>query len=237
MENMWNNMKIPRYYDTPEGLVVTEERRAYEKAYREANKEKIKAYRESKKDILNELARKKRHKEKYPNGVKPLPKSVIYRNAKNKPCTDCGVILPPFAMDMDHCRGEKKFTPALYARAEITREVLVEELTKCDPVCVNCHRLRTSRRQPEPRHLKRRSIREAVEYLNELKKQPCTDCKQFFEPICMDFDHVRGEKKFNISQGKSYKKEVIMEELTKCELVCANCHRFRTQFTKRKKPN
>ena len=46
----------------------------------------------------------------------------------------------------------------------------------------------------------------------------------------MDFDHVRGIKKANISTmvRQAYSIETIKEEVAKCDLVCANCHRKRT---------
>lgn len=63
------------------------------------------------------------------------------------------------------------------------------------------------------------------------KDTPCLDCGHRFPLVCMDFDHVRGEKKFNVSQAYnvagSWQK--IIDEIAKCEIVCANCHRIRTQ--------
>ena len=61
-----------------------------------------------------------------------------------------------------------------------------------------------------------------------LKKDPCIDCGECYPPYVMDFDHVRGEKVCQIGcyLNTSWKK--ILEELQKCELVCANCHRERT---------
>lgn len=70
--------------------------------------------------------------------------------------------------------------------------------------------------------------------VNELKSQPCTDCRQIFDPECMDFDHLDGaEKSFNVSSGvtRAYHSwEAILIEIAKCELVCANCHRLRTKI-------
>lgn len=47
----------------------------------------------------------------------------------------------------------------------------------------------------------------------------------------MDFDHVRGKKSFNIGGGKmgTPSFEAIEVEIAKCDLVCANCHRIRTE--------
>lgn len=61
----------------------------------------------------------------------------------------------------------------------------------------------------------------------------CADCGGIFPPVCMDFDHVRGIKRADISYmvQKTYTWTVIEEEIAKCELVCANCHRIRTEKT------
>lgn len=47
-----------------------------------------------------------------------------------------------------------------------------------------------------------------------------------------DFDHVRGEKTFGVARIANYSKDRIMLELEKCELVCACCHRLRTERRK-----
>lgn len=45
----------------------------------------------------------------------------------------------------------------------------------------------------------------------------------------MDFDHVRGTKKFAISTyAHAVSSETLTKEIAKCDLVCANCHRERT---------
>ncbi len=45
----------------------------------------------------------------------------------------------------------------------------------------------------------------------------------------MDFDHVRGDKRKDLSHLKSCDPKVIVAEIALCELVCAVCHRVRTQ--------
>lgn len=71
---------------------------------------------------------------------------------------------------------------------------------------------------------------EAFAYVAKLKTQPCVDCKQSFHPAAMDFDHVRGTKKYRIAWmlNKPCLLEEIKKEIAKCELVCACCHRVRT---------
>lgn len=70
---------------------------------------------------------------------------------------------------------------------------------------------------------------EAREWMNELKRRPCMDCGRVFPPCAMDFDHQpETAKKFVPSRLKSVSKKLAMEELSKCDVVCACCHRIRT---------
>jgi len=77
-----------------------------------------------------------------------------------------------------------------------------------------------------------RSYAKAKEWLYALKSHPCTDCHQSFPPVCMQFDHVpeRGEKllEINMLTASTKKRELLLLELVKCDLVCANCHCIRT---------
>lgn len=75
-----------------------------------------------------------------------------------------------------------------------------------------------------------------VDHIESLKNAPCTDCTNSFPPECMDFDHVRGEKLFNIGHmaARTPPLQVILDEIAKCELVCANCHRIRTRKRSKK---
>lgn len=67
--------------------------------------------------------------------------------------------------------------------------------------------------------------------IEDHKRQPCMDCGGEFPPVAMDFDHVRGVKSAGLSWLATHTVSVerIMAELAKCDLVCANCHRIRTQ--------
>lgn len=74
--------------------------------------------------------------------------------------------------------------------------------------------------------------RELKAWMIELKSKPCSDCGNSFDTCCMDFDHRIGtNKKYNLGSmfAHHYSKELIQEELNKCDLVCANCHRIRTK--------
>jgi hypothetical protein len=65
--------------------------------------------------------------------------------------------------------------------------------------------------------------------LVELKQVACMDCGGMFPPWAMDFDHVRGVKLFNLSRGSGRGRRGMLAEVSKCDIVCSNCHRDRTQ--------
>ena len=69
-------------------------------------------------------------------------------------------------------------------------------------------------------------------WMVDLKSGPCCDCGGVFEVCCMDFDHRVGtDKTYNIGSmfAHHYSVDIITAELSKCDLVCANCHRIRTR--------
>jgi hypothetical protein len=81
----------------------------------------------------------------------------------------------------------------------------------------------------------KRSRERNYSYVNEIKETtPCADCDKHFDAVCMDFDHVRGEKVKDIAKmtNACCTLEAIQEEIDKCDLVCANCHRIRTRDRK-----
>jgi hypothetical protein len=62
-----------------------------------------------------------------------------------------------------------------------------------------------------------------------LSKRACVDCG-LRDPVVFEFDHVRGAKSFTIGsmlhKAVSWKK--ILDEIEKCDIRCANCHRRKT---------
>lgn len=60
-----------------------------------------------------------------------------------------------------------------------------------------------------------------------LKDNHCVDCGND-NPIVLEFDHLHN-KQYGIStMMSSYPWEKILVEISKCEVVCANCHKIRT---------
>jgi hypothetical protein len=69
--------------------------------------------------------------------------------------------------------------------------------------------------------------------IEEAKDRPCTDCGCRFPTCVMDLGHVRGRKEFKVSEAvqraTAAAVERVRDEIAKCDVVCANCHRIRTQ--------
>ena len=59
---------------------------------------------------------------------------------------------------------------------------------------------------------------------------PCADCGQTFPTYVMHWDHLpEYQKVASISEMvENRPRTLVLEELKKCELVCANCHVLRT---------
>lgn len=150
---------------------------------------------------------------------------ILFRNLlndiKNVPCFDCKKMFLSCAMDFDHRDPSIK----LFNISEMQSSgklAIMKEVSKCDVVCANCHRIRGHNRN----HTK-------ISYWNKIiyayKDKPCMDCNFHFFPYVMDFDHRNpGEKLFHISKPSSHNKIEIIAEIMKCDVVCANCHRIRT---------
>jgi hypothetical protein len=69
---------------------------------------------------------------------------------KNVKCIDCGKNYPPYAMELDHLGYEVKTDSiAKMINEEKPLEVILKEVEKTEPICTNCHRIRTFKRRNE----------------------------------------------------------------------------------------
>lgn len=62
-----------------------------------------------------------------------------------------------------------------------------------------------------------------------LEKHPCVDCGEA-NPLVLEFDHVTDNKLGDVSTmaGQGFRWKRIADEMAKCEVRCANCHRRKT---------
>jgi len=59
------------------------------------------------------------------------------------------------------------------------------------------------------------------------EKLKCSKCGES-HPACLEFHHIKNKEKFLILSeliNRGYSKEKIIEEINKCMVLCANCHR------------
>ena len=58
----------------------------------------------------------------------------------------------------------------------------------------------------------------------------CVDCKEMYPHYILEFDHREGTEKIGSPSElyAKYGRKIGLEEMEKCDIVCANCHKIRT---------
>lgn len=156
--------------------------------------------------------------------ARAMVRQALLNETKNQPCVECGRSYPSWCMDLDHARGEK--VRNVSDMLTYSEKRFLAEVAKCNVICACCHRVRSKASVP------RTKIPELAAFqvkMATLKALPCLDCGDRFPPEAMDFDHVRGTKKYVVSCMWRHKWSSVLAEMAKCDLVCACCHRTRTQ--------
>lgn len=78
---------------------------------------------------------------------------------------------------------------------------------------------------------KHRAYKIKRDFINKVKDRPCQDCGETYPSFVMDFDHTGMEIKLNhvaTIVARNWSMEKIKAEVSKCDVVCSNCHRMRT---------
>ena len=161
---------------------------------------------------------------------------------KRQGCVDCGYE-DIRAIDPDHVdSGTKDGHVSRLVQLCASAARISAELAKCLPRCARCHRRVTQQqracawRSAEKLPPSWRRRLEAQDRNDEIKLQRgCADCGWAEWARGLDWDHVRGVKVLSvaslIANGRPWTE--IEEEMAKCDLVCANCHRIRTAERRR----
>lgn len=86
----------------------------------------------------------------------------------------------------------------------------------------NYHKTEKGRATADRRRQKR------IALMKELKEKPCADCGEQYPYYVMDLDHRPDEIKV-CDVSRLHREKDIRAEAAKCDVVCANCHRERSQ--------
>lgn len=69
------------------------------------------------------------------------------------------------------------------------------------------------------------------DWYRSLEERPCADCGGTFHHSAMHWDHLPGvQKQSEVSflMARTQSKRRVLDEIAKCELVCANWHAVRS---------
>ena len=106
-----------------------------------------------------------------------------------------------------------------------------------DGRCRDCTSMSEIGRSRCARHLLRDRIRaraggsprrqRIAALISQRKAAPCVDCGITLPWQVMEFDHVRGRKRFDITVTCPYRTDSVLAEIMKCDVRCPNCHKLR----------
>lgn len=157
------------------------------------------------------------------NNLRAYAKKIHLVNLYGGKCNRCNE-LAPYLLEFHHLdMNTKEF--GLSSRRDCRISVLIDECSKCELLCVNCHRkVHAIYNKSTYKRLRRLKIR-----LLEYSGNSCIKCGEN-EPACLEYHHTDPTSKdFTISDVRCSLFEEIPEnikhELDKCIVLCANCHR------------
>ena len=162
----------------------------------------------------------------------------VYQFLLGHPCVECGEA-DPVVLEFNHLDPSTKSANLSDMIANgVSLAYLRTEIAKCEVLCANCHQRRTILSKSAhykvmastavPGFRLAANLRNSRLVLERLAKSACIDCG-IVDWLVLQFDH-RGEKTRDIgwfvSSGSPARR--VADELDKCDVRCANCHRRRT---------
>lgn len=120
-------------------------------------------------------------------------------------------------------------------RAEGKSYKEIQDELGCSKGTVAYHLGKGQKEKYHQRSQKRRTEMRAV--LARIKQESgCVDCKVQYPYYMLEFDHIEDNKESGIAEMVAFASiNDILDEVSKCEVVCANCHKIRTHSRKNNK--
>ena len=102
--------------------------------YKDPKKQKEAQHKSYLKNIKKVKEKNKTYREKV--------REYLRKEKESNPCMDCGVNYPYYVMEYDHTKDNKVKTVSWFA-SNGTIDQVINEISKCDLICSNCHKART----------------------------------------------------------------------------------------------
>jgi len=115
----------------------------------------------------------------------------------------------------------------LHAEGKSYRQI--QEILGCSKGTIAYHLGKGQREKTRTRTTRNRTL--AKRKIWDIKEESgCVDCKEKYPHYMLDFDHLPEFEKLGSPTEimHKYSWEKAMEEISKCDIVCANCHKIRT---------
>jgi len=151
-------------------------------------------------------------------------------------CGKCKKTYDLMQMDAHHSDPRKKehiLSVLLNNSALQERPKLIAELDECEFLCARCHQnthqdITKLHEETYSRKDKGRRIDAMKQMIRQMFGERCQSCGDWLYPKEMEFHHKNpDEKKDNVSDLiRIASEEDIIREVSKCEIVCRNCHRL-----------
>ena len=126
------------------------------------------------------------------------------------------------------CKTEKSITE--YGIRRASKDGLMTQCKQCNKLAQKSQYSKNKKYYLDRNREQRSNNRER--YKHYKSNTPCSRCGGVFPNCVMDFDHRDPtEKKHCVAQMMGYSWGRILEEIAKCDLLCANCHRIKTYET------
>lgn len=105
----------------------------------------------------------------------------------------------------------------------------------CTRICKDSAQVKTPEERKETKQACNRRCRDyryaqRRAWIDEIKMQHgCNSCGYKKHPAALHFHHrYPSEKKFGLAQGWMHGRQKVLEEMAKCDVLCANCHAEQT---------
>lgn len=179
---------------------------------------------------------------------KPMLREVaamfVHQFLRQHPCVHCGEE-DPVVLEFNHIDPALKsgnISEMIRTGTSVRR--LQAEIAKCEVLCANCHQQHTIRGKTAhyktvastlgPSWRQAANRRNAALVLQHLRSAACVDCGSG-DPLVLQFDHRPGAGKVKdiasyVSSGSQT--SLLVQEMSKCDVRCANCHRRRTAMAR-----